>query len=278
MSNRSKAKGRSESGSYTNLPHAFLQHPNWLEASPAAVKLFMYLAGQYRGHNNGDLSCSFTTMRAIGWKSNATLARAIDELLARQFIVRTRRGAKKGKCHLFALTLRPINDSDKLDHDVTPSNIAGNEWKRGPDPELWAVFQSRRRDRIDRIRDHVDHIRDQSTNSVPHTVQPEGISTTFQSRIRSTSSNTRSGACDRADSLPPESDDLGLKTAGGSNLHSLSALERSASKRLPTLSPNARLAKIARAAELWSDKDNESLAKLSGTTLEEVQQWRATTA
>jgi hypothetical protein len=278
MSKRSRATGRAERGSYINLPHELLQHSNWLDASPGAIKLFMYLAGQYRGHNNGDLSCSFTTMKAHGWTSNAGLARAIKELLARQLIVRTRRGARRGACHLFALTCKPINDSDKLDHDITPSPIAGNEWKRGPDLALMADFQPHIRDRMTQMRDPLPQIRDETPDKVPNMVQPEGVLTTSQPQIWPSSSNTRSGACGEADSLPPESDHLGLETAGGSNLPLPSALEKPAPKWVQPLSPEARLAKIALAAKQWPSSDNELLAKLSGSTLEEVQQWRATAA
>ena len=278
MSKRSRATGRAERGSYTNMPHALLQHPNWLDASPGAIKLFMYLASQYRGHNNGDLSCSFTTMKKFGWSSNERLADAIEELLARGLIVRTRRGATRCACHLFAMTFLPIDDSNKLDHDVEVSNVPSHAWKRGPDPQLWAAFQSRRRKRLNRKRERLARMRGQTTEKVPHAVQSEGATAVFQSRMRPSSSNTRSGACGEADSLPPESDDLGLKTAGGSNLPLPSALEKPAAKRLQPLSPEARLAKIALAAKQWPSSDNELLAKLSGSTLEEVQQWRATAA
>lgn len=252
MAKRSRATGRAESGSYTNMPHALLQHPNWLDASPGAIKLFMYLASQYRGHNNGDLSCSFTTMKKFGWSSNERLADAIEELLARGLIVRTRIGATRGACHLFAMTFRPIDDSNKLDHDVEVSNVPSHAWKRWPDPQLWPAFQSRRRKRLNRKRERLARRREQTTEKVPHAVQSERATAVFQSRRRPSSSNTMSGACGAAAPTAPQCADLDVKISGQPSFQ-----------------------KIAKAAELWPDSSDQSLAKLSGSTLEQVQQWRA---
>src|SRR5512146_1218502 len=89
---RSRYKGRRESESFIALPHSLIQSPNWGAMSPYAVKLFIDLYGQYRGSNNGDFTAAWSVMKPKGWRSKATLQKALQELEWFGMIDLTRRG------------------------------------------------------------------------------------------------------------------------------------------------------------------------------------------
>ena len=89
--------------------------PAFATLSPRATKLFLDLAGQYNGYNNGDLSLARSLLKDRGWTSHDMLNRARDELLERRILVETRKGGRN-RCSLYALTCYEINDcKGKLD-------------------------------------------------------------------------------------------------------------------------------------------------------------------
>lgn len=125
---RQKHKGRSESGSYTAIPHALQDSPNWRMCGHPALRLLMDIARQYKGFNNGDLCASLSVLKRYGWTSNDTVGRALRELLHYGFIVLTRQGGLHAP-NLYALTWKPIDDcGGKL--DVPPTRVAAGEWKQ----------------------------------------------------------------------------------------------------------------------------------------------------
>jgi hypothetical protein len=120
--------GKGRNHSFVQFPHYMLTDPALLSLSGKACKLLLYLAGQYRGDNNGDLQATYKLAAAAGWTSKANLASAIAELEEACFIERTRQGGRH-RCSLFALTWFPINDCDgKL--DVRASRVASNAWRK----------------------------------------------------------------------------------------------------------------------------------------------------
>jgi hypothetical protein len=127
MTKRRKTKGR-ESGSYVALPHSLLRHPNFISLSPRATKLFLDLASNYVGNNNGDLSCAWKQMKARGWKSHDQVFKAQTELLEKGFLMKTRQGGRN-KCNLYALTLWSI-DECKGKLDVSATNVPSHDWKK----------------------------------------------------------------------------------------------------------------------------------------------------
>jgi len=127
MSNRGKTKGRRESGSFLAIPHTILKSDNYKQLTPAAVKLLLDIAGQFKGANNGDLCAAPSVMKPLGWRSPSTLHDKEEELQHYGFIVKTRQGGRH-KASLFAISWRPI-DECKGKLDVKESRVAGNEWK-----------------------------------------------------------------------------------------------------------------------------------------------------
>lgn len=122
----SKNKGRAVRGSFLLLPHAVINHPNYLALSIYARALLIEIASQYKGANNGDLTAAPKIMKARGW-SESTVGRKAQELLQAGFIQKTRQGGRN-KCNLYAITWQPIDDCNgKL--DVKATNTASNIWK-----------------------------------------------------------------------------------------------------------------------------------------------------
>lgn len=122
---RNKMKGRRESGTFIMLPHAVIDNPNFIALSPYAVKLLIDLYGRYNGYNNGDFCAAWSLMEKRGWRSKATLQKALKELLERGFIMTTRQGGRK-VATLYAVTFKDIDECQgKL--DVRP----------GPAPGIW---------------------------------------------------------------------------------------------------------------------------------------------
>ncbi|WP_299791627.1 hypothetical protein [uncultured Shewanella sp.] len=103
------------------IPRVVLTSPRYYRLNYSAHSLLNYIAAQYNGHNNGDLSACLTQLRHYGFKSQDTLSRAIKALLANELIVRTRIGGKNFETganmpSLYALTWQPINECNgKID-------------------------------------------------------------------------------------------------------------------------------------------------------------------
>lgn len=91
---------------------------------------------QYRGSNNGDLTCAWGTVGKRWMHSRTTLDRAEGELIAVGWIVRTRIGSRNSP-HLYALTFWNIDECyGKLD--------AG--WRAGPKLSYWKLGRDPSRD------------------------------------------------------------------------------------------------------------------------------------
>jgi hypothetical protein len=121
-------KGRREGGTFTALPHALQDCPNWRQCSATAIKLLCDLARQYNGRNNGDLCASMTTLRPYGWTRSGTVLLALAELRHYGFLLLTRQGGLH-QCSLFALSWNPIHDcGGKL--ECPPTTTPSGDWKQ----------------------------------------------------------------------------------------------------------------------------------------------------
>lgn len=132
---RIKIKGRSTSGSYLSLPHAVLDSDSYRQLRGAATKLLIMIASQYRGSNNGDLCAPFSYVKNWGIGSEATLSKAIKELMEANLIVRTRQPTRDrknphGQCSLYAVTWQPI-DECKGKIDIEASAAPPRNFSRG---------------------------------------------------------------------------------------------------------------------------------------------------
>ncbi|TVO60556.1 hypothetical protein [Denitromonas ohlonensis] len=118
-----KHKNRRPTGPFSALPFAVQDSPNFCALSAYGVKLLINLFGQYRGANNGDLCAAWSIMQPKGWRSKATLSKALKELRHYGFIVVTRQGGRK-LATLYAVTWLGIDEcSGKLDVSSSPTAL-----------------------------------------------------------------------------------------------------------------------------------------------------------
>jgi hypothetical protein len=121
-----KAKCRAGTHTFVQFPHRLLSHPRFNALSAIAKEALLFLASQYKGHNNGDLTIAFKVAKAAGIQSNGSLRRGTLELIEVGFAIQTRQGGRN-RCSLFALAWFPIDDCDgKL--DVPATRVAPIDW------------------------------------------------------------------------------------------------------------------------------------------------------
>lgn len=127
-------KGRRESGGFMALPHAVLDCENFKQLDAYAVKFLIDLFSQFKGSNNGDLCAAWSIMSKRGWRSKATLRKAILNLLKFGMITVTRQGGRK-LATLYAVTFLAIDEcGNKL--DVRPTKVSSGDWKVPVAPSL----------------------------------------------------------------------------------------------------------------------------------------------
>lgn len=126
---RAKMKGRTEEGSYSNIPHVVMESENWRQLSPSALKLLMEFVYQFNGRNNGDLTAAFSILRKRGWKSQNTINMAVKELIHYNMIIKTRQGDLMKRPNLFALTWRAIDDNKGKMDLCSPTNTPPSTWR-----------------------------------------------------------------------------------------------------------------------------------------------------
>lgn len=129
-SSYAKAKGRaSGEGQYFKLHHHMITHPRFHDLSSPAVHMIVTLCSQFNGKNNGDLCASASVLKKQGWNSNGKIRRAIDELLDKGFLIKTRQGGVLGPCHLWAFTFLKIDECKGKWLDVKPTHFPLHYWK-----------------------------------------------------------------------------------------------------------------------------------------------------
>lgn len=124
MPSRIKLKGRRKDGRFMGIPHIVLDHPDYIGLSTKSKALLIEIAYQYNGKNNGDMSVALTVLKKRGWKRNATISDAVNELLNAGLIVRTRVGQFQNpysRCALYALSWQPINEFPDKGLEVGPT-------------------------------------------------------------------------------------------------------------------------------------------------------------
>lgn len=125
MAKRPNAKGRTEApGGFAGVPRVVMDCRDYTGLSYKSRALLFDLAYQYRGNNNGNLTCAFSILKYRGWKREATISAAVDELIRANLILRTREGrfANPGaRCALYALTWQRVDECPGADLDHPPT-------------------------------------------------------------------------------------------------------------------------------------------------------------
>lgn len=131
---RVKHTGRGKDHTFLQLRHDLLRCRAFCGLSGNAVKVLLFLASQFNGRNNGDLSATESMVQAAGVCSGTTAAKALRELEAAGFIVVTRHGHRR-RCHLYAVTWLPIDECPGKGLELPPERVASNQWKTNSDPQ-----------------------------------------------------------------------------------------------------------------------------------------------
>lgn len=119
-------KERIGDDSFVAIPSNFLRSEALSNLSGSASKLLWDLVRQLGKNNNGDLQASWQVLKDRGWKSKATLNRALTELRKAGIITQTRQGGRN-RCSLYALTFVAI-DECKGKHDAQPTRRPLGLW------------------------------------------------------------------------------------------------------------------------------------------------------
>jgi len=130
MGKPSKWKGareRRDGNAFVPVPCVVLQSVAYVGLSAHARMLLFDLLAQYNGKNNGALACPFTQMKKRGWKSEATLFKAKQELVARKLIHETRMGSRPNRVSYFAVTFYDLDEDSRL--EVTRRTFPRGAWK-----------------------------------------------------------------------------------------------------------------------------------------------------
>lgn len=125
-----RRKQRSRGGGFAGIPREVMRSDQYARLTFKAKALLIEFAFQYKGTNNGDLSCAQKLMKHRGFPARSTVSEACEELEEAGFIERTRQGGRN-QCNLYALTWQPIDECrGKL--DARPTNKPSNRWCRPP--------------------------------------------------------------------------------------------------------------------------------------------------
>ncbi len=126
---RKREQGRQETRPFIALVKEWLLSPEWAELSPTEIKLFIDLASQYNGKNNGDFCATWQMMKKRGWRSPGTLSAAIKGLIAKGWLELTRQGGRNHIPSLYALNIWKIDEcGGKL--DVAATALPSMRWKK----------------------------------------------------------------------------------------------------------------------------------------------------
>ena len=126
--NRPKHKGRRTGDTFVRLPHPMIQSPGFFALSGAAMKMLLFLAAQYNGRNNGDLSATKSMVEAAGVCAASKSKDLLAQLEEAGFIVQTRHGIKK-QCHLYAITWEGIDRCAGKNLEIA-AGPPRNDWRK----------------------------------------------------------------------------------------------------------------------------------------------------
>jgi hypothetical protein len=105
------AKGHSKHDErFVPVPYSMAKSDAWRSLSGAAVKVYVELRRRFIGHNNGHIAMGIGEAARLLRLGKATVARALDELERKGFIVKVRPGQWFGRrATEWAVTDRSLN-------------------------------------------------------------------------------------------------------------------------------------------------------------------------
>lgn len=123
MNGRGGKKTKKIEGRFLPLPHSVLDSVGFQTLSPASIRLLLMVGRQYTGGNNGRLIATPKWLRAHGFKSHDTIARARRELVEHGLLFQTVQGGRPNRASWYALTWLDLDAHAGYDPD-TPAAFA----------------------------------------------------------------------------------------------------------------------------------------------------------
>lgn len=104
-------------GGHVRIYWTLLDCPAYLALGYSARALYVDLRRKLSANNNGNIECTLSTMKHRGWRSSATLFKALHDLQAVGLIAQTRRGGigfMSKVCSLYRFTDLPVWEHPKI--------------------------------------------------------------------------------------------------------------------------------------------------------------------
>jgi len=122
-------RNRGDGGRFVLLPFAVLESGAYLSLTGQQIRLLLDIAHQYKGDNNGRLLAAWTYLsEERGWTSKQTIATALEALLSRGLLFKTRQGQRPNKTSWYAVTWQPLDHHPGM--DVGPQSMDRSAYKR----------------------------------------------------------------------------------------------------------------------------------------------------
>ncbi len=124
---RAKITGRGGLRHFTLLTDPIMDSPEWAQLVAPAMKMVLYLARQYYGKNNGQLTASCPLLNH--WKSNRQKTYALKVAEEGGWILKNKQGGLGIGPTFYAVSWFSI---DKVFDDqlLEPTTVAPNTWKQ----------------------------------------------------------------------------------------------------------------------------------------------------
>ena len=103
-------------GAHARIYRTVTSSPAWRVLSWSARALYVDLRAKVTGTNNGNINATLSELKHVGWRSPSTLSRALYELQALGFLVKTRGGGVEfgsKVCALYCFTDLEVFDQPK---------------------------------------------------------------------------------------------------------------------------------------------------------------------
>ena len=133
--NGGKVRGKKSSERFVKLPAYVLQSQAYRALGVSARALLVDMLQGHNGSNNGRLLASMAYLTPLGWRSSATVAAALKELIGFGFLIKVRQGgigATRTACY-YAVTWLP-QQYDEFQELARP-HPPGNGFQCWPPPE-----------------------------------------------------------------------------------------------------------------------------------------------
>ena len=121
-----------DSGRFITLPVSVLDSKTYQALSFSARAMLIDIFSQFKGENNGSLVACDKFLKPRGWRSKATIFKAVKELRDSGLLILTRQGMRPNKASLYGVAWFGLGkrvDASKLDISGRMFESERHAWK-----------------------------------------------------------------------------------------------------------------------------------------------------